>query len=306
MPLLRSTFLSLSRNSSLRSFAENSRLGRRMSSRFVAGVRIEDAVQATRQINRQGMAATLDHLGENVQSPEHARNAAQIYHRLLDQIQALHLDANISVKLSQMGIGLDRELASEIVAALVQHAVAAGSFVRIDMEGSAYTQATLEIVRELHSLPGNAGHVGVVVQAYLRRSEADVAALLKDGIRMRLCKGAYKEPPDLAFPDKAEVDANFVKLAQTLLSSGIFHGIATHDWRMIAAVQRFAEEHHIRDFEFQMLYGIRRDLQRSLAAQGHRVRVYIPFGGEWYPYFMRRLAERPANVLFLAKHFAQD
>jgi proline dehydrogenase len=305
MHILRSTFISLSRNHALRRFSENSKLGRRMSSRFVAGVGIEDALQAARAVNQQGLAATLDSLGENVHAAQEARNAADIYHRLLDAIQARQLDANVSVKLTQMGMDLQPELAFEIMAALVEHAAAAGSFVRIDMEGSAYTQATLEIVRRLHAMEGNRGCVGAVIQAYLHRSAGDVAELIQEGIRIRLCKGAYQEPAHLAFPQKADVDANFVKLMKVLLSSGICHGIATHDQRMIEATQRFAEERGIRDFEFQMLYGIRRDLQRSLAARGHRVRVYIPFGAAWYPYYMRRLAERPANALFLAKNFLQ-
>ncbi len=173
------------------------------------------------------------------------------------------------------------------------------------MEGTPYTQATVDLVRRLHAKPEFRGHVGIVIQAYLRRSADDIAALLSDGIRIRLCKGAYKEPPDLAFPDKADVDRNFVALMQMLLPSGVFHGIATHDPAMIEATKQFAREHKIdpASFEFQMLYGIRRDLQRSLVQEGYRVRVYVPFGDQWYPYFMRRLAERPANVLFLAKNF---
>jgi proline dehydrogenase len=191
------------------------------------------------------------------------------------------------------------------VAALVKHAVAAESFVRIDMEGSEYTQATVDLVSRLHAMEGNRGRVGVVIQAYLYRSGADIERLLAQGIRIRLCKGAYQEPPNVAFPDKADVDRNFVRLMQVLLPSGVYHGIATHDEKMIEATRRFAKERGIPpdQFEFQMLYGVRRDLQRSLVAAGYRVRVYIPFGTEWYPYFMRRLAERPANLLFMARNF---
>ena len=305
MALLRSTFIRLSQNAPLRRFSESSTFGRRMSSRFVAGFRIEDAMTAARALGSQGLAITLDSLGENVATPDQARQAAQVYHWLLDAIAPSKLDANVSLKLTQMGMDLSPALAEEIVAGLVQHAATIGSFVRVDMEGTAYTQATVDMVRRLHARPEFRGHVGIVIQAYLRRSADDIAALVSDGIRVRLCKGAYKEPPNLAFPDKADVDRNFVALMQMLLPSGIFHGIATHDPAMIQATKQFAREQkiHPSKFEFQMLYGIRRDLQRSLVQEGYRVRVYVPFGDEWYPYFMRRLAERPANVLFLARNF---
>jgi proline dehydrogenase len=305
MSLLRSTFIGLSHNASLRRFSESSTVGRRMSSRFVAGFRIEDAMSAARALGAQGLAVTLDSLGENVTTPDQARQSAQIYHWLLDAIAPSKLDANVSLKLTQMGMDLSPDLAGEIVSDLVQHAASIGSFVRVDMEGTPYTQATVDLVRRLHAQPELRGHVGIVIQAYLRRSADDIATLLSDGIRIRLCKGAYKEPPELAFPDKSEVDRNYVALTQMLLPSGIFHGIATHDPAMIEATKRFVRERKIdpASFEFQMLYGIRRDLQRSLIQEGYRVRVYVPFGEEWYPYFMRRLAERPANVLFLAKNF---
>ncbi len=275
-----------------------------MSSRFVAGMEIEDVLRAAESLQNQGIAATLDSLGENVSTPEQARAAAEIYHRLLDAIDKRKLKANVSVKLTQMGMDLGRGLAAEIVSGLVEHAVAIDSFVRVDMEGSEYTQATIDLVRTLHAKPESRGHVGIVIQAYLYRSAEDIAALTGDGIRIRLCKGAYKEPGKVAFPEKADVDKNFVRLTQTLLTSGIFHGIATHDEAMIAAAKRFVNEKSIAksSFEFQMLYGVRRDLQRALVAEGYNVRVYVPFGAEWYPYFMRRLAERPANVLFLAKN----
>ena len=305
MALLRSAFIALSANSRLRRFAENSSLGRRMSSRFVAGFRIEDALAVARALDRQGLYTTLDSLGENVSSPDQARQAAQIYHSLLDEISAALLNANVSLKLTQMGMDLGEALACEIVSALVRHAVQANTFVRVDMEGSPYTQATIDLVRRLHTAPENCGHVGIVIQAYLRRSEQDIATLLSDGIRIRLCKGAYKEPPEIASPDKKEVDQNFVALMKMLLKSGIYHGIATHDEAMIRATKEFAAAERIDrgSFEFQMLYGIRRDLQRNLVQDGYRVRVYVPFGEQWYPYFMRRLAERPANVLFLARNF---
>ena len=304
MPILRSAFIAFSRNHSLRRFAERSNLGHRMSSRFIAGMEIEDALRAAASLQAQGIASTLDSLGENVARPEEAQHSADIYHRLLDAIDSRNLNFNVSVKLTQMGMDLGHGLASDIVSGLVDHAVAAKTFVRVDMEGSEYTQATIDLVRRLHAIPVNRGHVGIVIQAYLLRSEEDIINLTADGIRIRLCKGAYKEPPDIAFPDKADVDANFVKLTHRLLTSGLYHGIATHDEAMISATKQFVAENQIdpKSFEFQMLYGIRRDLQRALVAEGFNVRVYVPFGREWYPYFMRRLAERPANVIFIAKN----
>ncbi|HMD21597.1 MAG TPA: proline dehydrogenase family protein [Alloacidobacterium sp.] len=305
MPILRSAFIALSRNATLRNFSERSSLGRKMSSRFVAGMTLDEVVHAAEALHDQGIASTLDSLGENVTTPEEARHSADIYHRLLDAIQTRpDMNANVSVKLTQMGMDLDPDLATEIVAELVEHAVAAHTFVRVDMEGSEYTQATIDMVRRLHAIPGNRSHVGIVIQAYLYRSEEDIRTLTADDIRIRLCKGAYKEPANLAFPEKKDVDANFVKLTHQLLTSGIYHGIATHDEEMIAATKKFVKENNIDPgtFEFQMLYGIRRDLQKSLVHDGFNVRIYVPFGAEWYPYFMRRLAERPANALFIAKN----
>jgi proline dehydrogenase len=308
MPVLRSTFIALSSSRRLRAFAESSTLGRRMSSRFVAGFRIEDALSIAKSLGSQGLAVTLDSLGENVTTPAQARQSAQRYHWLLDSLAGSTLNANISLKLTQMGMDLNPDLAFEIVSGLVKHAAESGSFVRVDMEGTAYTQATIDLVRRIHRVPEYRGHVGIVIQSYLRRSAQDVATLLEDGIRIRLCKGAYNEPPDLAFPEKKDVDANYIALMKTLLRSGVFHGIATHDEAMIAATKDFARKEGIAPstFEFQMLYGVRRDLQRKLAQEGYGVRVYVPFGEEWYPYFMRRLAERPANVIFLAKNFLRN
>jgi proline dehydrogenase len=283
-------------------------MGRRMSSRFVAGMDIQDVLRAAQSLQSQGIASTLDSLGENVSTPEEAKHHAEIYHRLLDAIETRRLNANVSVKLTQMGMDLGHDLAKEIVSGLVDHAVAAKTFVRVDMEGSEYTQATIDLVRGLHAVPANRGGVGIVIQAYLRRSEQDIAGLLAEGIRIRLCKGAYKEPATIAFPEKADVDANFVRLTEMLLTSGIYHGIATHDEAMVAATKELVAKDKIdpKSFEFQMLYGIRRDLQRALVAEGFNVRVYVPFGAEWYPYFMRRLAERPANVLFIAKNMLKQ
>ncbi len=303
MAILRSTFIALSRNSSVRKFSEQSAVGRRMSSRFVAGMEIADALRAAESLNEKGITATLDSLGESVSTPDEAHKAAETYHQLLDAIQSHRLNANVSVKLTQMGLDLDPELTYDIVAKLVAHAASVGNFVRIDMEGSEHTETTVEMVRKLHAIyPGS---VGIVIQAYLYRSEKDLHTLLAEGIRVRLCKGAYKEPPNIAFAEKKDVDENFLKLTRILLNSSIYHGLATHDEKIIEATRHFLRERKFdpKRFEFQMLYGVRRDLQKSLVRDGYNMRVYIPFGTEWYPYFMRRLAERPANVVFLAKNF---
>lgn len=304
MPFLRSAFLALSRNRSLRRFCENSRAGQRLSSRFVAGTEIADATAVTETLNSQGVLVTLDSLGESVTSEVEAYRAAEVYHRLLEWIAAGKAKANISVKLTQMGLDIHPDLAFNIAEGLARHARAAGSFMRIDMEESRLTQDTLDIARRIHARAGLRTSVGVVIQAYLYRSEADVEQLLVDGISVRLCKGAYKEPPQIAFTRKSDVDANYLRLARKLIQSPQYHAFATHDPAIIEAIKRFARSRQIgrRHFEFQALYGIRRDLQRSLAAEGYPLRVYVPFGREWYPYFMRRVAERPANAVFLARN----
>ena len=305
MPVLRSAFIALSKNRALRRFCEHSRFGRKMSSRFVAGLEIGDALRVAEAVNQQGMLVSLDSLGESVSSEAEAHRAAEIYHQLLDLISANKLKANISVKLTQMGLVLSPELAGSIAESLARHAKATGNFVRIDMEDSSLTQVTLDIVRRLHAKTELRGSIGIVIQAYLYRSQADVEQLIVEGIRVRLCKGAYKEPAEVAFPAKADVDKSYMQLTKLLLESSIYHGLATHDEAMIEAAKAFARERGIEParFEFQMLYGVRRDLQRKLVKEGYNVRVYVPFGREWYPYFMRRLAERPANVLFLARNF---
>ncbi len=289
----------------MRHFVEHSRMGSRVNRRFIAGMELEDALSVAESLNQQGMLVTIDSLGESVTSETEAHRAADVYHRALDAIAERHIDANISVKLTQMGLEQSPRLAESIAGDLVQHARAKQNFVRIDMEDSSLTQITLDIVRRVHARAGMRGAVGVVIQSYLYRSQADVEQLLADGIRIRLCKGAYKEPPEVAFPRKADVDANFLTLANLLLDSPVYHGLATHDESIIAQVKEYAATYHIEPahYEFQMLYGVRRDLQRGLVREGYKVRVYVPFGREWYPYFMRRLAERPANVLFLAKNF---
>jgi proline dehydrogenase len=304
--VLRAVFVSLAENRALRSVAEHSAIGQKVSTRFVAGTQIGDVLQATRKINLSGCSVSIDNLGENVTNIDEARASAAIYHKLLDAIAAEKLNANISLKLTHMGVDVDAKLAHDQVASLVAKAARMNppNFVRVDMEGSAYIPGTLELVQELHRIPGNQGRVGAVIQSYMRRSENDVEKLLAGGIRIRLCKGAYKEPPELAFQKKSEVDGNYIKLMRILLKSGVYHGLATHDENIIREAKAFATRENVpRDaFEFQMLHGIRRDLQQSLVKDGWRMRVYTPFGTEWYPYLMRRLGERPANVFFLAKN----
>lgn len=304
MAPFRSLFIALSRNRTLRHFGERSSVGVKVSSRFVAGMEIEDALRVAKAVNGQGMSVSLDSLGESVTSEAEAHRAAEVYHRLLDAISGHKLNANVSVKLTQMGLLLSPDLAEGIAEELTRHARSVDSFVRIDMEDSTLTQTTLDIVRRIHSKTGMRGAIGTVIQSYLYRSEADVEQLLAEEIRIRLCKGAYKEPASVAFPRKADVDANYVRLIGMLLDSSTYHGLATHDEAMISAAKSYARERGVEPgrFEFQMLYGVRRDLQRQLVRDGYNVRVYVPFGREWYPYFMRRLAERPANVFFLAKN----
>lgn len=302
--MLRQIFMNLSESRRLREIAEHSAAGQRTSRRFVAGTSLEDGMAATRMVNQRGMSATLDHLGENVTNAEEARNSALAYHQILETIHANQLNANVSCKLTQLGLDVDPNLCRELVHGIVTCAARLNSFVRIDMEGSACTERTLNIVRNIHGCIGDADAIGAVIQSYLHRSAADVEQLCAEGIRIRLVKGAYREPSEVAFQRKSEVDSNFLRLAKVLLRSGLYHAIATHDERLIEETICFAGKEKIaRDaFEFQMLYGIRRDLQQQLVREGWRVRVYIPFGTEWYPYFMRRLAERPANVWFLAKN----
>ena len=304
--MLRALFISLSENRWLRGMAERSAMGRRLSSRFVAGTQVEDALRVTQAVNRAGLSVSVDNLGENVTNAEEARASAQLYHQMLDEISSRQLNANVSLKLTHMGLDVDEKLARDLVTGLVAKAAAMQppNFVRVDMEGSPYTQRTLDFVHELHRMPGHAGAVGAVIQSYMRRAESDIEKLLAERIRIRLCKGAYKEPDEIAFQKKSEVDANYVRLMKILMKSGVYHGLATHDEKIIQQAKAFATQEHISPdaFEFQMLYGIRRDLQRRLVREGWRMRVYIPFGTEWYPYFMRRLAERPANALFLARN----
>jgi proline dehydrogenase len=298
---MRTILLRLSENKKLAPLIMRNGVSRRMAQRFVAGETLGDAIGAAQAVNRAGQSASLDQLGENVTDELGALRAAAGYLGVLDGIAKEKLTANVSLKLSQLGLGFDEALCEELVEKIVARAASQRNFVRIDMEGSAYTQRTVEISKLVRSKFEN---VGTVMQAYLYRTEQDIEALLRIGCRIRLCKGAYKEPPDIAFPRKSDVDANFVKMMRLLLPSGIYHGIATHDPAMILATRDFARERKIgRDqFEFQMLYGIRTDLQQQLTREGYRLRIYIPFGTDWFPYFMRRLAERPANLMFFLRN----
>jgi proline dehydrogenase len=299
--MLRALLLELAKSSHLRRWITSNGTTRRLAQRFVPGEDIAPAIEATRRLNRMGMTTSLDHLGENVLSREDAVRARQAYTGALDRIAAENLDANVSLKLTHLGLDLGEEFCTEQLRIVTQRAAELRNFVRVDMEGSAYTDPTLRIVRQARA---ETDALGTVIQAYLYRSERDIQDLLSIGCRIRLVKGAYKEPSTIAFPRKKDVDANYIKLMQMLLPSGIYHAMATHDPNMIDATIRFAVERAIpKDkFEFQMLYGIRTDLQARLVGEGYRVRIYIPFGRDWFPYFMRRLAERPANLLFFAKN----
>src|SRR5712692_2748113 len=280
---------------------EHSPAAVRLTSRFIAGRHIEDALRVTAQLNQSGFSTTLDYLGESVTTLEETAAARDVYLNLLDQIHSRGLQANVSLKLTQLGIDVSEAACRENLAAVARRARDLETFVRVDMESSAYTERTLALVTSLHEQYSN---IGAVIQAYLYRSEKDLEDLIRRNIRVRLCKGAYDEPPALAFPKKSEVDANYEKLGRMLLLTGNYPALATHDEKLLLALIRFAEQQSISkaSYEIQMLYGIRRDLQTRFVSQGHRVRIYIPFGGAWYPYFMRRLAERPANVWFVVRN----
>jgi proline dehydrogenase len=300
--MLRSTLLKLSESKKFASWVTSNGTTRRMARRFVAGETLDEAIAAARQCNDSGMMASLDYLGENVSTTSDAQHSRDAYLEVFERIAQEKLHANVSCKLTQLGLDINQEFCTGLVLSIVERAASFDNFLRVDMEGSAYTQRTIDLVKRVRA---RNPAVGTVIQAYLYRSATDVADLLAYGCRIRLCKGAYKEPEDIAFPRKADVDANFIRLTQLLLSSGFYHAIATHDPRMIAATIRHAAAKQISkdDFEFQMLYGVRTDLQRRLVHDGYRVRIYIPFGNDWFPYFMRRLAERPANLGFLLRNF---
>jgi proline dehydrogenase len=299
---VRSIFLFLSRQRHLRRWVETSRLAQRLSARFVAGPTLDDALRVGRRINNEGIVLTLDHLGESVTSLGEAAQARDVYLRALTAIHEHGVRGNVSLKLTQFGLDLSADACRANVAQLVERAASLTGFVRIDMESSEYTDRTLGLVEDLYAQHGS---VGTVIQAYLYRSRKDIERLCARRIRVRLCKGAYLEPASVAFARKADVDRNYLDLMRLLLDQSDQPAIATHDERIVDQTKAYAARKGIgRDrFEFQMLYGIRRDLQRRLVAEGYRLRLYVPFGKAWYPYLMRRLAERPANLFFLARHF---
>ncbi len=280
---------------------ETSSVARRLSTRFVAGETLDDALAVARKLNAEGITVTLDHLGESVSTLDEAAEARDVYLRTLDAIHLKAIQGNVSLKLTQFGLDLSGEQCLANVDRLVRRAAEIGSFVRVDMESSAYTDRTLDLVHTLH---GRHGAVGVVIQSYLHRSQADIEKLCGARIRVRLCKGAYLEPAAVAFPRKSDVDKSYLDLSRYLLENGVYPAVATHDEAVIRQTCRFVADQQIPldSFEFQMLYGIRRDVQRRLVAEGYRVRLYVPFGKAWYPYYMRRLAERPANVFFMLRN----
>ena len=304
---MRQGLLWLSEQRRIFNFVRRNGLARRFASRFVAGETIESGVVAARDLAARGITASLDFLGESVKEEREAVAARDQYLRMLDSMAVAGVEVNVSVKLTQMGLDIDEDLCAANLTRILEKAGTAGGFVRLDMEGSAYTQRTLDFFKQ-RLLERFGRHCGVVIQAMLRRSEADVADLIGHGARVRLCKGAYLEPSAVAFPDKADVDRNYVALMERLLAEGNYPGIATHDDAIIRHAQSFVQRNRIAPdrFEFQMLYGVRRDLQGRLRRAGHRMRVYVPFGTQWYPYLMRRLAERPANIAFILGNVVKE
>jgi proline dehydrogenase len=300
--MLRSTFLYLSRQSWLRHWMETSSASRRLTSRFIAGHTLHEGIRVASQLAQERIFTSLDFLGENVTSLDEASRSLKSYMQALDAIEANRLPATVSIKLTQFGLEFSEEVCRNDVRVLVERAKTIGTRIEVDMESSEYTDRTLQIVRDLHARFG--GHVRAVIQAYLYRSEKDISDLSAEGIPVRLCKGAYREPATVAFPEKKDVDRNYIRLMKILLEDGTYPGIASHDESIITNCLEYVKERGIAPdrFEFQMLYGIRRDLQKRLTSDGFRLRSYVPYGDAWYPYFMRRLAERPANVLFLAKN----
>ena len=305
--MLKAAFLWLSEQPSIFRFVRKNRLARTLASRFVAGETVDEAIAALRDLNASGLSASLDLLGESVAHVEEANRACQTYLVVLDRIHSAKANANVSVKLTQMGLDLDEQLCIRNMRAIIAKAKQSDSFVRIDMEQSTYTERTLQLFATVF-YPEFGNAVGVVLQSYLRRTAADVDAMIALGARVRLCKGAYQEPEDVAFPDKKDVDANYIACMERLLERGHYPGIATHDVRIIDHARAFTKQKGIPAgrFEFQMLYGVRRDLQYRLRREGYNMRVYVPFGTHWYPYLMRRLAERPANIAFITTNILKE
>ncbi|HEX7332568.1 MAG TPA: proline dehydrogenase family protein [Pyrinomonadaceae bacterium] len=304
--ITRSALIWLSRQEGLKDFATSFGFFKKLTTRFVAGENIDEVIPFIRQLNSENATASFDHLNESVGSAAEAEQEVSEYLNILAKIDEQRIRSNVSIKLTQFGLGLDPELAYQNARRVVVEAAERGNFVRVDMEDSSVTQVTIDIFKRLRAEFG-LNTVGIVLQSYLYRTLADAQELVKLPARIRICKGAYNEPPEVAFPDKKDVDANYIKVMQVLLSSGIYHGIATHDPKMIDATIDFATREGIgtEKYEFQMLYGIRRHVQRQLARDGYNVRIYVPYGKHWYPYFMRRLAERPANIWFVLKNLAK-
>jgi len=305
--MLRQTLLFLSDQPRVFRFIRNNRLAKGLARRFVAGETVDDAVAAVRALNAKGITASLDLLGESVFNAAEARAGAAEYVQLLDRIHAERLDANVSVKLTAMGLDVSEELCVANMRQILARAREHRTFVRLDMEGSGYTDRTLDIFE--HQLHGEfPENVGIVLQSMLRRTTADVDRAIRLHARVRICKGAYQEPAAIAFPDKADVDESYGRIMKRLMCEGNYPGLATHDERLIDEATRWAREQGIAPdrFEFQMLYGVRRDLQERLVKEGWRVRVYVPYGSQWYPYLMRRLAERPANLAFMTGNIVKE
>lgn len=305
--MLRAAFLWLSEQPRIFRFVRKNRLARKMASRFVAGETVDEAITTLRDLNGSNLSASLDLLGESVLHAEEAQRACQTYLDVLERIHGAKANANVSVKLTQMGLDIDEQLCLTNLRSIIGKAKQYDSFVRIDMEQSSYTARTLQLFRDVF-YPEFGNAVGVVLQSYLRRTAADVDAMIALGARVRLCKGAYKEPEDVAFPDKRDVDDNYITCMERLLEHGNYPGIATHDVAIIDHAKAFTKKRGIptERFEFQMLYGVRRDLQYRLRREGYNMRVYVPFGTHWYPYLMRRLAERPANIAFITTNILKE
>ena len=304
---MRQGLLWLSERQGVFNFVRRNGLARKFASRFVAGETVESAVTAAGELKARGITSSLDLLGESVTAEAEAVAARDQYLTMLERMAAAGVEVNVSVKLTQMGLDIGEELCAANLSRILEKAASVSGFVRLDMEGSEYTQRTLDFFEErLFDRFGR--HCGVVIQSMLRRSEGDVAKLIAMGARVRLCKGAYLEPPSVAFSDKADVDRNYVQLMERLLAAGNYPGLATHDQAIIRRAREFVRREGIPPdrYEFQMLYGVRRDLQHRLVRDGFRMRVYVPFGTQWYPYLMRRLAERPANIAFILGNVVRE